>query len=82
MLPYVRNMESTGQISRNVAAQLKNPLSEKLNIDLIESVIHHICLNERDGAILVFVPGLSEIQKLNSQLLSRKFFNNCKCLNI
>jgi len=77
ILPHVRSLKKSGEISSHVADQLINPESEKFNEHLVEALIRHICLNEGDGAILIFVPGLSDIQKIQ-KLLHRDFYSNCK----
>ena len=79
ILPYVRDIDSRGLYPKSVIEQLKDPESEKMNMDLIAAVIQHICINEPEGAILVFVPGLAQIQDVHRILTSNSFFSNCKC---
>lgn len=63
--PFVRQLEHERKYSRNVCVQLRNPLSEKMNLDLIFQLLYDICNRERDtGAILVFLTGYMEISKL------------------
>lgn len=78
ILPYVRDIESRGRYPKSVTEQLKQPESEKMNVDLIAAVIQHICVNEPEGAILVFVPGLTQIQDVHKILTTSSFFSNCK----
>ncbi|XP_012944942.1 ATP-dependent DNA/RNA helicase DHX36 [Aplysia californica] len=39
-----------------------------IDLDLIQHIIHYICTQMEDGAILVFVPGWEEIKKLNEMI--------------
>ena len=41
--------------------------SDKLDLDLIEHVIEHICVTEGEGAMLVFLTGWDDISKLHDQ---------------
>ena len=50
--------------------------SDKLDLDLIEAFIEHICLNEDEGAILVFLTGWDDISKLHDQLQSNRILSN------
>jgi ATP-dependent RNA helicase DHX36 len=50
--------------------------SDKLDLNLIESVIEYICLEEDEGALLVFVTGWDDISKLNEQLQSNRILSN------
>lgn len=77
VLPYVNDLEKSQLCPKSVTSQLKNPESENLNINLIAEVIYHICKTEPEGAILVFVPGLSQIQDLNKQLTGNRFYSPC-----
>ena len=49
--------------------ELWNPKSEELSLDLICELTKHICLTQGPGAILIFLPGLMDISKLNRMLL-------------
>lgn len=80
VLPYVNDLDKSKMCSKPVINQLKNPESETLNINLIADVIYHICANEPEGAILVFVPGLSQIQDLHKLLMGNRFFSSCRYL--
>ncbi|XP_046400420.1 ATP-dependent DNA/RNA helicase DHX36-like [Ischnura elegans] len=66
--PHIRQLAYEGRYSKNVLDSLALPESEELNIDLIALLIQHICLNNEDGAILVFLPGWSEISTLHNRL--------------
>jgi len=48
----------------NVIRALKNLEQGLINYDLMTLLISHICTSMESGAILVFMPGLSEITKL------------------
>ncbi|CAI5462408.1 unnamed protein product [Closterium sp. Yama58-4] len=50
--------------SRPTQDSLANFSPEKLDIDLVTSVVEHICRNEAEGAVLVFLTGWDEISKL------------------
>lgn len=41
--PYVRQLEHERKYSRNTCIQLRNPMSEKINLDLILALIIDIC---------------------------------------
>lgn len=43
IMPYVRELERGNQYSRNTCIQLKNPESEKLNLELIFALLVDIC---------------------------------------
>ncbi|CAI5944366.1 unnamed protein product [Closterium sp. NIES-65] len=50
--------------SRPTQESLSNFSPDKLDIDLVASVVEHICRNEAEGAVLVFLTGWDEISKL------------------
>lgn len=54
--------------------QLRNPASEDLSLDLIEEVIRYICRTKGPGAILVFLPGMMDIVKLNKIMIENKHY--------
>lgn len=73
----------------------RNPLSGKLldkylsetsqefvDIRLIEKLLMKISLDSEDGAILVFLPGWDDINKIREKLLSNAFFNDPKKFEI
>lgn len=55
--------------SREVIDQLRNPNSEDLSLELIEKLVRYICDKKDPGAILIFLPGMMDITKLNRMLL-------------
>ncbi|CAL8147757.1 unnamed protein product [Orchesella dallaii] len=68
---HVRKLERDKTYPRHVLNELIKPEAEELNLDLITSLLLHICETDRDnGAILIFVPGWDQISKLNTQLQS------------
>ncbi|XP_066597758.1 ATP-dependent DNA/RNA helicase DHX36 [Prorops nasuta] len=67
--PHIRQLLAEGKYSRHVTDQLKNPKSEELNIDLVEEVARHICKTKGPGAILIFLPGITDIVKLSKKML-------------
>lgn len=71
--------------AKHVIDQLRNPNSENLSLELIEKLVRYICNTKSPGAILIFLPGIMDISKLNRMLLesgcypSRKYL--CVILN-
>ncbi|KAJ0446580.1 putative RNA helicase [Helianthus annuus] len=66
----------TEEEKRLLDRYLKDVNPEVVDIILIEQLLRKICTESEEGAILVFLPGWDEIQKLNDKLLSSNFFNN------
>ncbi|XP_060066798.1 ATP-dependent DNA/RNA helicase DHX36-like [Ylistrum balloti] len=76
MSSWVKTLD-TAKYSRATQRALVNMEMEDVDIELIHQVIHHICFKmDGDGAILVFVPGMTEIKNLNTSLVSTPAFNN------
>ncbi|KAJ8301741.1 hypothetical protein KUTeg_020728 [Tegillarca granosa] len=69
-----------GKYSTRTIQALQNINNDQVDCDLIVSLIRHISLKLEEGAILVFVPGWSEISKINKMLLDDKMFNSDKFL--
>ncbi|XP_066989713.1 ATP-dependent DNA/RNA helicase DHX36-like isoform X1 [Macrobrachium rosenbergii] len=65
--PYVRQLERSGEYSCHTLDQLYKASSETLSLDLILELLHHIA-RQKAGAVLVFLPGWSEISKLNTMI--------------
>jgi ATP-dependent RNA helicase DHX36 len=63
--PYLRDIASSGAYSRQTIESLSSPVAEDLNHELVASLVHHIHTRQREGAILVFLPGWEDISKLN-----------------
>lgn len=56
---------------------LESPNSEDTDYELISELIHYICNNKEDGAILVFLSGWDQISKLTKILKDKGFGNTC-----
>ncbi|XP_023310830.1 ATP-dependent RNA helicase DHX36 [Anoplophora glabripennis] len=70
--PYARQLCKEQKYDEVVCRQLRNPNSEQLNINLIKELLLYICEKEdKEGAILIFLPGLMNISSLN------KLLENC-----
>ncbi|KAJ3647260.1 hypothetical protein Zmor_024787 [Zophobas morio] len=79
--PHVRQLERTNQYSREVCIQLRSPLCEEINIELIFTLLVDICQKEQDdGAILVFLTGFGEISSLTRMLQESGQFPSHKYL--
>lgn len=63
VVPYVRNVLSKSYPD-TVCRQLLQPGSEELNIDLIYKLTMSICMNDPPGAVLIFVTGFDDINRL------------------
>uniref|UniRef100_H3CQH5 ATP-dependent DNA/RNA helicase DHX36 n=1 Tax=Tetraodon nigroviridis TaxID=99883 RepID=H3CQH5_TETNG len=50
--------------------------NEKIDLELIASLIRQIVLNEGEGAILVFLPGWDGISSLNDLLMAQQMFRS------
>ncbi|XP_073241899.1 3'-5' RNA helicase YTHDC2-like [Porites lutea] len=51
---------------------------DRVDLDLIISLLTYICTNETEGAVLVFLPGYDEIITLRDTLIAHKEFGNSK----
>ncbi|XP_064611599.1 ATP-dependent DNA/RNA helicase DHX36-like [Liolophura sinensis] len=70
-----------GNYSFSTLEALMNMDYKKIDLDLIMTLIDHICTHKGDGAILIFVPGWDEISKLNDQLSrSPKYCSDWFCI--
>lgn len=49
---------------------------DSIGFNLIESVLVHICRNERSGAVLVFMTGWDDINSLKDQLQAHPFLGD------
>ncbi|XP_053279032.1 ATP-dependent DNA/RNA helicase DHX36 [Pleuronectes platessa] len=50
--------------------------NDKIDLELILTLIRHIVLNDEEGAILVFLPGWDDISKLNDLLMAQQMFKS------
>ena len=67
--PYIRDMRSRRMYSERTLESISRPESEeKINHELIATLVHYIHTKKEDGAILVFVPGWDDISKVNKLL--------------
>lgn len=55
---------------------------ELVDVVLIEQLIRKVCIDSKDGGILVFLPGWDDINKTRDKLLQSPFFNNPKFMII
>lgn len=51
---------------------------EKINYPLLADLLEHITLTQDEGAILVFMPGMMEIQKAIDEMYKKEFFQSSK----
>ncbi|XP_064535091.1 ATP-dependent DNA/RNA helicase DHX36 [Drosophila montana] len=66
--PYIRRVRD--RYDSKVLDQLRLPCSEGCeDIEFIANLIYYICTMKSEGAILVFVPGYSQISELHNTLL-------------
>lgn len=49
-----------------------------INYELLSELLEHICINQGEGAILVFCPGFQEIQKTVEEMYKKEFFQSSK----
>ncbi|XP_077991245.1 ATP-dependent DNA/RNA helicase DHX36-like [Glandiceps talaboti] len=71
---YIQSMKDS--YSEEIVESIENLDEEEINFNLIVELIRHIVLNGQDGAILVFVPGWTDISKLNDMLQKSTMFNS------
>ncbi|XP_038057794.1 ATP-dependent DNA/RNA helicase DHX36-like [Patiria miniata] len=71
---YIKEISTT--YPEEVVYYLQNMDHEKMDIDMVSTIIRHICLNKAEGAILVFLPGWEQISKLNDLLTQQQMFRN------
>lgn len=50
--------------------------SDKLNIDLLSSLMRHLVVDTSDGGILCFLPGLADIELVERNLRGARFFDS------
>ncbi|XP_067658933.1 ATP-dependent DNA/RNA helicase DHX36-like [Haliotis asinina] len=73
---WCRNLE--GSYSHSTITALQNMDFDKIDLDLIATLIRHISLNKSEGAILVFVPGWEEISKLHKMMQADRMYSSDK----
>uniref|UniRef100_A0A8C5WQS0 Putative ATP-dependent RNA helicase DHX57 n=1 Tax=Laticauda laticaudata TaxID=8630 RepID=A0A8C5WQS0_LATLA len=66
-------------VSKSVLKTMANMDLDKINLELIEALLEWIVSGKHlypPGAVLIFLPGLAEIQSLYNRLQSNAMFNN------
>jgi len=56
-----------GAVEPDVLLAMRNIVYEPLDMDLIAATVVHVCQTMDEGAILCFLPGWSDITKLNDK---------------
>lgn len=51
---------------------------EKINYPLLADLLEHIAVTQDEGAVLVFMPGMMEIQKAIDEMYKKEFFQSSK----
>uniref|UniRef100_A0A3B3WVP6 RNA helicase n=1 Tax=Poecilia mexicana TaxID=48701 RepID=A0A3B3WVP6_9TELE len=72
---YARTLQGRYSDSTIEAVEMLDT-DEKIDLELILALIRHIVLNEREGAILVFLPGWDNISSLNDLLMAQQMFRS------
>ncbi|CAG0879878.1 unnamed protein product [Darwinula stevensoni] len=73
--PFIRDLRASGKYKSHVLKSIADPSSEgDENLELIASLVEHICQHEPPGAVLIFLPGWDRISKLHKILSSNSFF--------
>ncbi|KAL1494169.1 hypothetical protein ABEB36_009813 [Hypothenemus hampei] len=83
--PYIRQLEAEKKYSRHVTNELRNLEYERVDINLIFELLLKLCFSQKnndDGAILIFVPGLADIQKLSKLMKESEKFPMSKFIII
>ncbi|KAG8233215.1 hypothetical protein J437_LFUL013269 [Ladona fulva] len=75
--PHVRQLQHEGKYSPDVLKSLSLPESEELNVELVAALTLRICISQGVGAILIFLPGWSEISNLHRLLTESGKFPSC-----
>jgi HrpA-like RNA helicase len=52
----------------------------KINYELIAELVEHIALNNEQGAVLIFLPGMMEITKAIEELYKKEIFQSSKVI--
>ena len=72
--PFLRDISSSGAYSQKTVQSLSSPSCEDINTELVANLIHYIHNQKDDGAILVFLPGWSDISEVNKLLTNNSRF--------
>ncbi|KAL0127321.1 hypothetical protein PUN28_005545 [Cardiocondyla obscurior] len=73
---HIRQLAADTKYKMHVINQLRNPLSEDLSLELIESLVRYICNVKNPGAILIFLPGMMDISNLHKMMSSDRYPSN------
>lgn len=65
--PYARELQNDGRYSQTTINEIRQPISEEINHDFIVELLRHIDY-EPEGAVLIFLPGWTEISDLNRKI--------------
>ncbi|XP_023247427.1 ATP-dependent RNA helicase DHX36 isoform X2 [Copidosoma floridanum] len=72
--PYIKHLERLQTYPSFVFKELANPKCEELSLNLIMELTKYICVTKGPGAILIFLPGIMDISKLNRMMLESGHF--------
>ncbi|XP_040901545.1 ATP-dependent DNA/RNA helicase DHX36 [Toxotes jaculatrix] len=72
---YARTLQNRYSENTITALEILDS-DDKIDLELILALIHYIVLNEKDGAILVFLPGWDNISSLNDLLMAQPLFRS------
>jgi len=74
MSKWFKMIEGCGKYSDQTLNMLKSVECEKLDVDLVAATVNHIHRKEKEGAILVFVPGWDQISKVHKLLTEDRLY--------
>jgi len=74
MAVWLKSIHESGRLSRQTLDYLSSVECEKLDVELIASVVNYIHHKEQDGAILVFVPGWEQISQVHKLLTEDRLY--------
>ncbi|XP_065216695.1 ATP-dependent DNA/RNA helicase DHX36-like isoform X2 [Planococcus citri] len=75
VLPYVEYLRQNRMYPEYVLKELSNPESERINPDLIVELVKVICEQKKDGAILIFMSGMDDINSVSKKITNADFFS-------
>ena len=73
---YITTLERERQYPSYVLDALRNLDHNEINLQLIFSLVKHICHTMGDGAILIFLPGWDTISKMHDIFLADPVFRS------
>ncbi|KAL3274035.1 hypothetical protein HHI36_015454 [Cryptolaemus montrouzieri] len=81
--PYIKQLQRENKYNSDVYRELKKPNSEILNLRLVFELLVNVCHTEKEqGAVLIFVPGFTDISDLHKTIESSGQFPRNKYLVI